>query len=78
MQVWDAKNKGYIFQDKYYGRDLRVGKDFQNALTRYITSTAGGEPQVLTYHILTILSKIKQLGTRTPIQSLGSRICGLI
>jgi inositol-hexakisphosphate 5-kinase len=62
MQVWDAKNKGYIFQDKYYGRDLHAGKDFQNALTRYITSTAGGEPHVLTYHITTILSKINQLG----------------
>ena len=63
MQVWDAKNKGYIFQDKYYGRDLRVGKDFQNALTRYLTSTAGGQEHVLTYHIPTILSKIQQLGT---------------
>jgi len=62
MQVWDAKNKGYIFQDKYYGRDLRVGKDFQNALTRYLTSTAGGQEHVLTYHIPTILSKIQQLG----------------
>lgn len=62
MQVWDAKNKGYIFQDKYYGRDLRVGKDFQNALTRYITSTAGGEEHVLTHHIPTVLSKINQLG----------------
>jgi hypothetical protein len=82
MQVWDAKNKGYIFQDKYFGRDLSVGKDFQNALTRYITSTAGGEPHVLTYHIPTILSKIAQLGTRTPpfIQplrpsNLGANFC---
>lgn len=62
MQVWDAQNKEYIFQDKYYGRDLHVGKDFQNALTRYITSTSGGESHVLTYHIPTILSKITQLG----------------
>jgi inositol-hexakisphosphate 5-kinase len=62
MQVWDAKNKSYMFQDKYYGRDLKVGKDFQNALTRYITSTAGGEPHVLTHHIPTIISKIMQLG----------------
>lgn len=64
MQVWDAKNKGYIFQDKYYGRDLRAGKDFQNALARYITSTAGGEPDVLTYHIPKIISKITQLGSK--------------
>jgi inositol-hexakisphosphate kinase len=62
MQVWDAQMKGYIFEDKYYGRDLRVGRDFQNALTRYITSTADGESHVLTHHIPTILSKITQLG----------------
>ena len=62
MQVWDARNKSYMFQDKYYGRDLKVGKDFQNALTRYITSTATSEPRVLTHHIPTILSKISQLG----------------
>ena len=64
MQVWDAHNKGYIFEDKYYGRDLRAGRDFQEALTRYITSTTdGGKPHVLTHHIPTILSKITQLGT---------------
>src|SRR5271155_3587729 len=63
MQVWDARSKGYIFEDKYYGRDLRAGRDFQEALTRYITSTAdGGKPHVLTHHIPTILSKITQLG----------------
>lgn len=66
MQVWDAKNKSYLFQDKYYGRDLKVGRDFQNALTQYITSTAGGEPHVLTYHIPTILGKIKHLGIPPP------------
>jgi hypothetical protein len=62
MQVWDAKNKGYIFEDKYFGRDLHAGKDFQNALTRYITSTADGETRILTHHIPTIISKINQLG----------------
>jgi inositol-hexakisphosphate 5-kinase len=67
MQVWDAHNKGYIFEDKYYGRDLRAGRDFQEALTRYITSTAdGGKPHVLTHHIPTILSKITQLGAPSP------------
>jgi len=66
MQVWDAKNKSYIFQDKYYGRNVKAGKDFQNALTRYITSTAGGQPHVLTHHIPTVISKITQLGTHPP------------
>jgi inositol-hexakisphosphate 5-kinase len=63
MQVWDARNKSYMFQDKYYGRDLKVGKDFQNALTRYITSTADEKPRVQTHHIPTIISKITQLGS---------------
>jgi len=63
MQVWDAKTKSYMFQDKYYGRELKVGKDFQNALTRYITATVGDEPRVLTHHIPTIISKITQLGS---------------
>jgi len=62
MQVWDANTKSYMFQDKYYGRDLRVGKDFKTALTRYITSTEGPTPRVLTRHIPTTLSKLTQLG----------------
>lgn len=84
MQVWDAKNKEYIFQDKYYGRELRVGKDFQMALTGYITSTSGGDSHVLTHHIPTILSKIRQLGTLSPLLlqlsptslKLQSNVCG--
>jgi Inositol polyphosphate kinase len=62
MQVWDARNEGYIFQDKYFGRDLKSGRDFQLALTRYITSTANGDPTVLHHHIPTIYSKITHLG----------------
>lgn len=77
MQVWDAKNKGYIFQDKYCGRDLCTGTDFKNALTRYITSTAGGEPRVLTYHIPKIISKITQLGIQIFIFGL-IRLAGII
>jgi inositol-hexakisphosphate 5-kinase len=62
MQVWDAQNKSYMFQDKYYGRDLKGGKDFQAALEKYITSTEGGEPHVLTHHIPTVIAKITRLG----------------
>jgi Inositol polyphosphate kinase len=71
MQVWDAKKKGYNFQDKYFGRDLKVGRDFQLALMRYITSTANGEPTVLHHHIPTIYFKITQLGTLPPRFSLS-------
>ena len=63
MQVWNAHAKGYVFQDKYYGRDLRAGEPFKEALRRYITATADdGKPQILTHHIPTILSRITQLG----------------
>ena len=67
MQVWDAQSKTYIFQDKYFGRDLKAGNDFKSALTRYITSTEGGEPHVLAYHIPTIIGKITQLGVSSQI-----------
>ena len=73
MQVWNANNKEYVFQDKYFGRDLKVGRDFQHALMRYITSTANGEPTVLHYHIPTIYSKITHLGT--PFRFLYSMRC---
>lgn len=73
MQVWDARNKGYIFQDKYFGRDLKSGRDFQLALMRYITSTANGEPTVLYHHIPTIYSKITHLGTNSSTTSRSTK-----
>jgi hypothetical protein len=36
LQVWDAKTQTYIFQDKYFGRDLKAGQQFQNALQRFL------------------------------------------
>ena len=35
MQVWNIKEQRYIFEDKYSGRDLKAGKEFQNALKRF-------------------------------------------
>ncbi|ELR02753.1 hypothetical protein GMDG_05697 [Pseudogymnoascus destructans 20631-21] len=34
LQVWDRESQGYIFQDKYYGRDLTEGEGFRGALRR--------------------------------------------
>ncbi|TVY68699.1 Inositol hexakisphosphate kinase [Lachnellula suecica] len=36
LQVWDLKIQEYIFQDKYFGRELKAGREFQDALTRYL------------------------------------------
>ena len=35
MQVWNVKEQRYIFEDKYFGRDLKAGKEFQDALKRF-------------------------------------------
>lgn len=35
MQVWNTKEQRYIFEDKYFGRDLKAGKEFQDALKRF-------------------------------------------
>ncbi|KAJ5489088.1 hypothetical protein N7539_003978 [Penicillium diatomitis] len=36
MQAWNVKKQEYIFEDKYFGRDLKSGKEFQDALTRFL------------------------------------------
>ncbi|KAL4973971.1 hypothetical protein BDW66DRAFT_93101 [Aspergillus desertorum] len=36
MQTWNVKKQEYIFEDKYFGRDLKSGREFQDALTRFL------------------------------------------
>ncbi|KAI5297311.1 hypothetical protein KEM55_004873, partial [Ascosphaera atra] len=36
MQVWNAKTQEYVFEDKYFGRDLKAGREFQDALARFL------------------------------------------
>ncbi|KAL4930917.1 inositol polyphosphate kinase KCS1 [Aspergillus undulatus] len=36
MQTWNVKKQEYTFEDKYFGRDLRSGREFQDALTRFL------------------------------------------
>ncbi|KAK2779779.1 hypothetical protein FQN52_002378 [Onygenales sp. PD_12] len=36
MQVWNVKKQEYLFEDKYFGRDLTAGRQFQDALTRFL------------------------------------------
>jgi hypothetical protein len=59
LQVWDAKSQTYIFQDKYFGRDLKVGTEFQNALMRFLYD--GLDYSSVLRHIPTILRKLSEL-----------------
>ena len=37
MQVWNARTLQYKFEDKYAGRDLHAGREFQDALLRFLS-----------------------------------------
>jgi hypothetical protein len=63
MQVWNKKTRRSAFQDKYYGRDLKAGREFQKSLTSFLhdgrTAEEGGG--VLVHHIPKILAKLAAL-----------------
>ncbi|KAI1117493.1 hypothetical protein F5Y14DRAFT_402792 [Nemania sp. NC0429] len=59
LQTWDAKSQTYVFRDKYYGRDLKAGKEFQDTLTMFLYD--GVDYSSVLRHIPTILQKLKQL-----------------
>ncbi|KAF1946100.1 SAICAR synthase-like protein [Clathrospora elynae] len=59
MQIWNVKTQSYIFEDKYFGRDLKAGKEFQDALKRFFWDGTGYK--AATRHIPVILEKISQL-----------------
>ena len=59
MQVYNVREQNYLFQDKYFGRDLRAGSEFRNALTGFFFDGIG-YAQALK-HIPAILQKITDL-----------------
>ncbi|ROW04169.1 hypothetical protein VSDG_01013 [Cytospora chrysosperma] len=59
LQVWDAREETYVFKDKYYGRNLKAGDEFQYALTRFLYD--GKDLHSILRHIPTILQKLSQL-----------------
>jgi inositol-hexakisphosphate kinase len=59
LQVWDVKTQSYIFQDKYFGRDLKAGHEFQEALTRFLYD--GVDYASVLRHIPTIVAKLSKL-----------------
>ncbi|EED13128.1 inositol hexaphosphate kinase KCS1, putative [Talaromyces stipitatus ATCC 10500] len=66
MQTWNVKKQEYLFQDKYYGRDLSSGREFQDALTRFLydgvsyRSVARKIPSIL-QQLSTLESMIRKL-----------------
>lgn len=59
LQVWDVKTQSYIFQDKYFGRNLKAGSEFQEALMRFLYD--GVDYNSILRHIPTLLAKLQQL-----------------
>lgn len=59
MQVWNVKTQSNIFEDKYFGRDLKAGSEFQAALTRFFFD--GISHGRALKHIPVVLEKITQL-----------------
>jgi inositol-hexakisphosphate kinase len=59
LQVWDKQLQKYVFKDKYFGRELRIGRQFQDALTRFLYD--GVDYASVLRHIPTILAKLSKL-----------------
>lgn len=59
LQVWNAKKETYDFQDKYYGRKLKAGNEFQGALQKFLYD--GVDLHSVLRHIPVVLKKLGQL-----------------
>jgi inositol-hexakisphosphate kinase len=59
MQVYNVRQQSYIFEDKYFGRDLKAGGEFREALKRFFYDGIG-HAQALK-HIPAVLEKIDAL-----------------
>ena len=59
MQVWNIKEQSYLFEDKYFGRSLKVGHEFQAALTRFLYD--GLSYTSVSRHVAVLLEKIATL-----------------
>lgn len=59
MQVWNVKTMSNVFEDKYFGRDLKAGREFQDALTRFFFDGVGHKKALK--HIPTILDRIASM-----------------
>ena len=59
MQTFDVKKQEQTYEDKYYGRDLKAGREFRQALTRFLYDGVSYDSVVR--RIPTILDKLTKL-----------------
>ncbi|KAF1347078.1 hypothetical protein BDV97DRAFT_400951 [Delphinella strobiligena] len=59
MQVWNVKEQRSVFEDKYFGRDLKAGREFREALKRFFFDGIGHARALK--HLPRVLEKISQL-----------------
>jgi inositol-hexakisphosphate 5-kinase len=59
MQTFDVKKQQPAYEDKYFGRDLKAGREFREALTRFLYD--GVSYLSVTKRIPTILDKLGKL-----------------
>lgn len=59
LQVWNAHTGSYEFQDKYFGRRVKAGSEFQGALQKFLYN--GVDLQSVLRHIPVVLKKLAQL-----------------
>lgn len=59
MQTWDITTKEYIWQDKYFGRDLKAGREFQDILASFFFN--GVDHKAARQFIPVALEKINEL-----------------
>ena len=59
MQVWSPRTEEFTFLDKYFGREVKAGSEFQDALKKFFSS--GEEMEGSVPHILVALDKIATL-----------------
>lgn len=59
MQVYNVRQQSYIFEDKYFGRDLKAGGEFREALKRFFYDGIGHAMALK--HIPAVLEKIDAL-----------------
>ncbi|KAG5926677.1 hypothetical protein E4U42_003049 [Claviceps africana] len=59
LQVWNVQTQSYEFQDKYFGRKVKAGIQFQDALQRFLYN--GVDLGSILRHIPVILKKLAQL-----------------
>lgn len=59
VQVWDVKEETIIYKDKYSGRDVKAGREFQDSLKRYLYD--GLSYKSILRHIPVVLEKIAKL-----------------